>query len=394
MMGKPLRVALLVESSHTFGRTILQGIAAYAEAHGPWVFHQEERAFDAPMPQGLKAWRPDGIIARVAMPQLARQLRRLHVPVVDLYEQNLLKGCSRVTDNHRAVMRLAIDHLCDCGFQHLAYAGFPDAAFSRERARCFVDYLTICGRHPHLYVLPTSGKPRGLAAIEVAIRRHANRLAQWLHKLPKPAGVVACNDIMAQQILAVCCEQRIDVPDVIGVIGVDNDEVRCKLSSPSLSSVDPNAHRVGYEAASLLHRMVAGRCRTPRSIVVEPAGVVARRSTDVLAFSDPDISDVVRYIREHACEGLKLSAVLAHAKVSRATLDRHFLKNLGRTPRTEIMRVQVQRVCELLATTDLPLKQVARRCGFLHLETMYRAVWRATAQTPTEYRRATSRSTS
>ena len=244
-MGNTLRVALLVESSHTFGRTILQGIAAYAEAHGPWIFHQEERAFDAPMPQGLKAWRPDGIIARIALPPLARQLRNLHVPIVDLYEQNLLKDCSRVTDNHRAVMCLAIDHLRDCGFQHLAFTGFSDAAFSRERARCFIDYVTTCGLHPQVYDLPTSNRPRGLAAIEIAIRRHANRLAQWLQGLPKPIGVVACNDIMAQQILTVCREQGIDVPNKIGVIGVDNDEVRCKLSSPSLSSVDPNAHRVG-----------------------------------------------------------------------------------------------------------------------------------------------------
>jgi LacI family transcriptional regulator len=393
-MGTPLRVALLVESSHTFGRAVLQGIAAYAEAHGPWTFHHEERAFDALMPQGLKAWRPDGIIARVALPRLARQLERLRVPVVDLYEQNLVRGSSRVADNHRAVMRLAVDHLRSCGFQHLAYVGFPEAVFSRERARCFSDYVTACGFHPHFHQLPSSGRPRGLAAVEAAIRRHAGRLAQWLEELPKPAGVVACNDMMGQQVLAACSEHGIDVPDRIGVIGVDNDEVRCKLSSPSLSSVDPNAHRVGYEAAALLHRMITGRRRTPRSIVVDPTGVVPRRSTDVLAFADPDISEVVRYIREHACEGLKLPAVLNHAGVSRATLDRQFLRSLGHTARAEIVRVQVQRVCELLTTTDLPLKQVARRAGFRHLETMCRVVRRSTGQSPTEHRRASSRASS
>jgi len=392
-MGKQLRVALLVESSHTFGRTVLQGVAAYAELNGPWIFHQAERAFDAPLPPGLKAWKPDGIIARIARPAMARQLRRLNVPVVDLYEEKFLTGSSRVTDNHQTVMRLAIDHLRDCGFQHLAYAGFPDAAFSRERARCFADYVTACGFRPYIHQLPSSGKPRALASIEAAVRRHADRLAQWLHQLPKPTGVVACNDMMAQQVLAVCREQGIDVPDVIGVVGVDNDEVCCKLSSPSLSSVDPNAYRVGYEAAKLLHRMLTGRRRMPQNVVVEPVGVVARRSTDVLAFADPDISDAVRYIREHACEGLKLPAVLRHAHVSRATLDRQFLKNVGHTVRAEVMRVQVQRVRELLATTDLPLKQIARRTGFPHMETMCRAVRRATGLSPTEYRRCTSRST-
>jgi hypothetical protein len=36
------------------------------------MFYQQERAFDAPMPKGLTAWQPHGIIARIATPQLAR----------------------------------------------------------------------------------------------------------------------------------------------------------------------------------------------------------------------------------------------------------------------------------------------------------------------------------
>jgi LacI family transcriptional regulator len=313
------------------------------------------------------------------------------VPIVDLYEQGLLGGCAQVRVNNREVMRLAVEHLRECGFQHFAYVGFPDAVFSRERARWFVNYVTMWGFTPHVYKTPSSGKPRGLAAIEAAARRHTGPLAQWLHELPKPAGLVACNDMRAQHVLAVCSEQGIDVPDMLGVIGVDNDEVCCNLSSPSLSSIDPNAHRIGYEAAALLHRMMRGRRRIPRSIVIEPAGVLARRSTDVLAFANSAISEAVRYIRTHACNGLKLPALLRHARVSRATLDRQFVGHVGHTPRVEISRAQVQRVCELLATTDWPLKQVARRSGFLHVETMCRVFRKTTAQTPTQYRHATCR---
>jgi LacI family transcriptional regulator len=382
-----LRVALLVESSHAFGRQVLRGIAAYAAAQGLWTFHHEERAFDDPMPDGLKNWRPDGVIARVATPLLAKQLRRLGVPVIDVYEQGLLRDCARVTDNHRAVMRLAVEHLRGCGFQHFGYIGFPDAAFSRDRASAFVHCVTTWGFTPHVFKDGSTGKPRRLAAIEVSARRQAGRLATWLQALPKPVGVVACNDMRAEQVLAVCASEGIEVPDAMGVIGVDNDEVRCELASPPLSSVDPNAYGVGYEAAALLHRMVRGRRHPAQSVVVEPAGVVARRSTDTLAFSTSAISDVVRFIREHACEGLRVPAVVQHAKLSRTTLDRQLITNLGHTVRTEITRVQVQRIRELLATTDLSLKQITRRTGFSHMETMCRVVQRVIGQSPTEYRR-------
>lgn len=386
----PPRIALLVESSHAFGRKLLQGIAAYVKANEPWTLHFEERAFDDAMPDRLKQWQPDGVIARIATPQLARQLQRLHVPVVDLYEQNLLRGSSKVVDDHRAIMRLAIEHLRECGFQHFGYAGFPDAAFSRERAQWFSYYVTAWNFTPHSYTPPSTGKPRALAAIEAAARRCAAPLAEWLRTLPKPVGIVACNDMRAQQVLAVCNELGIEVPDAVGVIGVDNDEVRCDLSNPSLSSVDPNAYRIGFEAAGLLHRMIQGRRRAAQTVTIEPAGIVPRRSTDIQAFADPELSEAVRFMREHAGARLKLSTVLRHVGVSRATLYRLFLKNLGRTPRAEITRIQVQRARELLATTDLPLKQVARRAGFLHVETMYRVLKKATGQTPAQYRRATN----
>lgn len=391
IMRRLLRVAILVESSAAFDRNAIQGIANYATAHGPWVFHQREQSFNDVMPRELRAWRVDGIIAGIRSPRMARQLRSLDMPVVDIHEQGFLKRCARVLVNHRAVMQLAIDHLRACGFQHFAYVGLPRTAVSQERSRWFAEHVMTWGCEPHRLNLPCGNERCGSVAIQTMLCRHAEPLARWLEALPKPAGVVACNDVVAQWILTVCSENGIDIPNMLGVIGVDNDEMHCTLSNPSLSSVDPNAYRIGYEAAALLHRMIQSRRHSSQSIVVDPTGVVARRSTDVWAFADPEVSETVRYIRDHACEGIKLSAVLRHARVSRATLDRQFLKHLGHTPRAEIARVRVQHARELLAMTDLPLKQIARRVGFRHVETMCRLLRKATNQTPTEYRRVTCR---
>ncbi len=388
-MARPLRIALLVESSHGFGRAVLQGIAEYAKAYGPWTFHHEERAFDDPLPAGLKKWKPDGIIARITTPPLARQLHRLAVPTVDLYEQQYRQRHARVLVDNRAIVRLAVDHLRECGLQHFAYVGFPGLRFSAERARLFAECVGLWRFAAHIYVPPSSGNATRLAAIEATALRQADALAAWLARLPKPVGILGCNDMRAQQVLSVCGERGIAVPDEVAVVGIDNDEVRCELAAPSLTSVDPNAYRIGYEAAALLHRMLRAQRRARSDILVEPAGVLRRRSTDVLAFTDPGVAELLRHIRDQACKGLSPQRLVQHTGLSRATLDRWFLKTLGRTPHAEIVRVQMQRVRELLATTDLPLKQVARLAGFPHVETMYRAFRRATGQTPAEYRRTT-----
>jgi len=389
-MGRTLRVALLVETSHGYGRRLLQGIAAYSKTHGPWTFHHEERAFDDPAPAGLKQWQPDGIIARIATPSLGRDLRRLRVPVVDLYDEGLCPRCSRVNVNNREVVRLAVDHLRECGFQNLAYVGYPRTRFSLERSQLFAECVGLWRLMPHIYTPPSDGRVRRLATIEAGAVHHSESLAAWLRSLPKPVGLMACNDMRAQQVLSLCAEHGISVPDTIGVIGVDNDEVRCDLAAPSLSSIDPNAYRVGYEAAALLHRLILGQRRTPQTRMVDPLGVVRRGSTDVLAFADPEIAEIVRMIRERAFKGLTVERLVQQSGVSRATLDRWFLKHLGRTPHAEITRIQVQRARELLSTTDMPLKQVARLAGFSHVETMYRVFEKATRQTPSQYRRATS----
>ena len=119
--------------------------------------------------------------------------------------------------------------------------------------------------------------------------------------------------------------------------------------------------------------------------------MIARRSTDVLAIADRDVAKAVRFVRQHACEpDIEIEDILARLNLSRATLDRWFLKWLGRSAAEEINRVRLDRVKDLLATTDLPLEEIAPRCGFQHVESMYRTVKRITGRTPGEYRKAAS----
>jgi LacI family transcriptional regulator len=212
-------------------------------------------------------------------------------------------------------------------------------------------------------------------------------LVWWLQSLPKPVGLMACNDLRAHQVLMACDENDLAVPEEVAVIGVDNDEAICGLSRPPLSSIDQNAEEVGYQAAALLDRLMQGGAPPQEKLIVEPSSVVARQSTDVVAVADADVAAALHHIREHACDGLSVNELLASVAMSRRTLERRFASLLGRSPKDEIARVQVGHVKRLLTMTDYPLAKIAQLTGFGYVESMCVLFKNMVGQTPGQYRR-------
>jgi len=220
-----------------------------------------------------------------------------------------------------------------------------------------------------------------------------NQLCDWLGELPRPVGILSCNDMRGQHVLDAC--RRIDaaVPEEVSVIGVDNDELICDLCDPPLSSVMPNPQRIGYEAAALLNKLMNGDAPRTSVQLIEPIGVVTRQSTDVLAIDDPLVASAVKYIRHHACDGISVVDVLKHVPVSRSILERRFRKYIGRSPQSEIRSVQLKRVKQLLRETDLPLERIAGLSGYDHPEYMSVVFKRELGITPGQYRTRNVKST-
>jgi len=179
---------------------------------------------------------------------------------------------------------------------------------------------------------------------------------------------MACYDLRGQQLLDACRRCAIAVPDEIAVIGVDNDELLCELSDPPLTSLIPNTHRTGYDAAALLDELMSGKRPPAQAHLVPPVGVATRQSTDVVAIEDRSVAMAMRHIREHACDGINVKDVLRAAPQSRRRLESAFRRLFGRTPHEEILRLQLDRAKHLLVATDLPLSEIAERAGFAHVE--------------------------
>jgi LacI family transcriptional regulator len=202
--------------------------------------------------------------------------------------------------------------------------------------------------------------------------------------------VLACNDERGLQLLDACRRVGVQVPEEIAVVGVDNDVPLCELTIPPLTSIDVNAEAVGYQAASMLDRMMEGRSAPTTAVKLPPRGVVARRSTDVTASDDEDVCRALRFIEERACQGLQAAEVLAHLGMSRASLQQRMKAVTGRTIHREIQRVRLTRAKNLLASSDLTIKQVARESGFASVQYMTRVFRDLVGDTPAQYRRKRS----
>jgi LacI family transcriptional regulator len=380
------RVALLIESTRAYGRELLSGVAAFLKVHGPWsVFHQERGLGDA-TPGWLRNWTGDGVIGRFETRDLVRLVRRRGIPAVDLRGRFDIPGTPLIETDDRAVVRLAVQHLAGRGLTQFAFCGFSGANYSERRLAYFREFLGAATPVP-VFESPPPQTAADTVLLESMGLSQEDALARWLRQLPRPVGVFACNDIRAQQVLNTCRARGVAVPDDVSVIGVDNDEILCNLSYPSLSSVQPDARGIGYQAARLLEKMMHGEQVSAATVFVPPCGVVARGSTDGLAIPDRHVVAAVRFIRDHACRGIDVPDVLAQVPLSRSTLERRFQRHLGCSPKEEIIRVRIGRVKQLLAETDYTLAAVARRTGFNSVEHLSALFAQRVGQPPGQYRR-------
>jgi len=198
---------------------------------------------------------------------------------------------------------------------------------------------------------------------------------------------MAANDHRARQVLEACRVSGLRVPEDVAVIGVDNDELLCQLSTPLLTSIEQGAKRIGYEAAALLDRMMDGKKPRQTRFVIDPVAVVPRRSTEFLAIQEPNVAKAMAFVREHACDGIKVRNVVDAVSMSRAGLETRFKAVLGHSIHKVIRNVQLDRVRRMIHDTDLPLKEVAATTGFKTVQHMSAAFSMRFGSPPGEYRR-------
>lgn len=378
------QVALLIESSRSYGRNLLRGIASYARTRTDWALLHQEMTIDTSLPGLMTASSVRGVIARVDHRNVG-QLRAMNVPIVDVRCHETFSGIPQVETDDRLVTQLAFEHLWERGFRRFAFCGYQSAHYSKTRLGFFRNLVDQADCPVSVY--ESASRPNlTLTQVEEQGQFDVEAMMGWLSKLRPPTGMFVCNDIRGQQVMNVCRSLEIPIPDDIAVIGVDDDDAICPLSDPPLSSVKPDAEQVGYRAAEILDKMIKGQPPALLAQYIPPIAVVQRLSTQVAAVEDREIALACRYIREHVCDGIDVSHVAKVTSLSRRQLERRFRQSLGHTPHEEITLARVSRVKQLLCETRMTLEQIAASTGFSHRERLSAVFKHVTSQTPGAYR--------
>lgn len=384
------KVILLMETSRAYGRSILRGIAHYCGTHSPWIFYRSAPFYwgSTSKRRSLKALLKldvDGVILREQRNrEQTEKLLSLGIPAIVAPYTEPFSGLPNILTDDMTIGSIAAEHLLYRGFKHFAYCGFGQMYYwSRQRGVSFGQRVAEGGFETHYYEYeqPRTKAPHPWEK-EQAI------LIDWLKCLPKPVGLMACNDDRSQDVLEACKIARFAVPEQVAIVGMGNDDLICDLSVPPLSSVAVSAIKAGYEAAATLDKLMGGEKVTDHVIFVRPSRVVTRQSTDVFAVADRDVLDALRFIHTRAKKELiRVDDVLKVVPVSRRSLYERFARTLGRSVHHEIKRVRVDEFARLLVNTDLPISQIALRLGCSDMKNLARYFKKAKGISPADYRK-------
>ena len=381
-----LLVAVVVDSEFWFDREIVAGAAQFAREAGDWQLYVEAESPNR-LPD-LTSWRGHGIIASFSDRRVARIVSSSGLPAVAVGGSSsggAVEGIPCVSCDDGLIASMAAEHLLERGLRTFGYYGTvadDTIRWSQARGGAFAARVAAAGCHCD--ALTASRASRLWSHVQA-------ELCGWLESLPKPVGIMACDDIRARHVLEACRTLGCRVPHDGAVIGVDNDELICELAVPPLSSIAQATRRIGYEAARLLDRSMRGAtAKAARAsadaaaarLVIPPVAVVPRASTDTLAVADPVIAKVIRLIRDSEQRDVRVADLVAASGLARGQLERCFKRFVGHSIHEDIMRTRLSAALMLLRTTALPLKAIAPRAGFHSVPYMITTFKRRLGVTP------------
>jgi LacI family transcriptional regulator len=382
------KVAVLIEAIRGHERHLMLGIAKYARMKNNWIFYlDKEDPFYKDFASGkhnlkekLESWGVNGIITR--HPDTVKELSEKGIPVVIVKEIPKGEvGWNSINIDNQAIGTMAAKHLLERGFRNFGFCGLDDEFFwSKTRGESFAKTIIEAGAQISYYT-----QPRRLDKLSWEFEQ--NILAQWIKSLPKPVGIMACNDDRAEHVMEACKAIQVNVPEDVAVIGVDNDELICEFSNPPLSSVSLNSEQAGFEAAEVLDLMMMKKNTAKKRIIVLPTQVATRQSTDVLAIEDREVARAIAYIRERSHMDISAESVSEYMGLSLRVLQKKFRKAIGWSVRDELKRARMTRIKRMLLETNMTISQIADVLGYASNHNMSRFFKKECKSSPQAFRK-------
>ncbi len=372
---EPVRIIVIMPQAAGYFSEVLKGIGAFSLQMRTW--RCEFFPFYNHALKRMAQRKPHGVIVNADREHLYGDLIATGVPVVSVTER-LGERITRVGVDDEDIGRLAASYLLERGMKHFGFCGYERAPYAIGRERGFRTEIEKAKCEMNTFMFNEHADD---------LDQEQRRMEQWFTTIRRPAAILAVNDGMGLQLLQIAEWLDIRIPEDIAILGVDNNDWQCQFAYPPLSSIDIAPQRVGYEAASLLRKLIDDKTTPTSPILFPPINVITRQSTDVLAIKDVHIAEAISFIRRQAHQPINVSDVLDHVPVARRTLEKQFHRVLGRSPLQEIYRVRVSMARNLLVRTDLSMAAIARKCGFYDASQLSNAFRKYAGQSPSTFRK-------
>lgn len=359
---------------------IYAGVQQYAKEHG-WISIIDEFAQETLRRRRGPIEPYDGIVARANRP-LAVQAAKLGVPVVNVWPSSPVRDqLPGVFPDSTETGRMIAEHLLARGFRSFATLTSPRNVDNALEVKEFTRLVREAGFTCHSALIPQDPH-RDLAHWRKTVRLIDQAIRRWTPPIGVYVGQEVCGRLVVQA--GHRCGWRI--PDDIAIVAGKNEETLCQQPHPSLTSIEIGYDRIGYTAAELLDRLMAGQPPRLEPVRLPPRGLVVRESTDFFAVNDPTVARALAFISANSHHPIRPHDVAAAIGIETRTLQNYFRAAIHRPIAREIRRVRIERAKRELAQSNRTLDSIARDVGFGNIQRLYEVFRRELGITPGQYR--------
>lgn len=380
-----IRLILLLDFTESYAHRILAGIKIYVREHEPWVVCRMPPSFkDEHGIQGVvqwaKKWRADAIIG-IFSPEddVSLFTKEGIVTLAQDYIQRL-PNIPNITSNYRKAGGEIASYLIEKQFKHFAFFGYKDVVWSSERQEGFYNRIVDAGFRENFHEYHN-------IEIENLWFYDYEPLIDWLQGLPEKTALMACDDNQAIKITEACRTIKLNIPEQLTVIGVDNDTTLCNLSDPQLTSYNLNVKKGGYKAAELIDRMVSNHSVIGDDIYIETLGIVERASANIFYTNDVHVLQAIKYINNNIFSKLNVEDILVKMPICRRTFEIKFRESTSMSVYQYILTYRIKLLANLLVNTEEQVSTLAYKVGFQELKNVSRQFKKIMGYTPSNYRK-------
>ncbi len=333
-------------------------------------------------PHELAASDYDGAIVRASWTK-KNATRKKCCPLVNvLHNSQWINSLPTIIPDYIQCGRLAAEHLISRGYKNFGILGYTRDKSQEEMNVGFIQELEE-RRLKCTYKLLVNWTAHREKQYWHSFRE---KLASWIGTLEFPVGLFINRDVLAHYLLNECFETGIDVPRDIGIVCTESSPYLCTSRPPTLTAIDLGFENVGKTACESLLQMIAGKPPSEQKKLIEPKGLIPRDSTASFIVGDQQVAEIIEVIQTIYTRPIGVNDLATSINLSRRTIERKVKSELGLTVNELISKIRIEIASRLLVDSDLLIKQIALKTGFVETRRLNQVFRRYIGCLPTEYR--------